>query len=236
MVLTLLRTIKSDPDFAFGKKCHQFFVSNKCETLPVKLSGKTRLAAFTTLNDRGKPLTNLEKVKSLFMEIDDNASISKPAAINNAFGILYRSLEVSDSCIDDDEFLRQVAMNLWEGINITKISGSHWPDPQLGKPRSNYIHQVGTNLLYEDYFKKLPTSLAAHFLHKNIVPAITQVTKSHNALSALKEQSRAGILIGSPSFSSSLGFKTRDAIEDYFSVLVSLGLQAKQIGFLFEFR
>jgi hypothetical protein len=235
--------ISTDPDFHLGNKCHLFFTSSDCETLPVKLSGEVRLAAFTTLNDRGKPLTNLEKVKSLFMEIDDNSSAPKPANINNAFGALYQSVELANSYIDDDEFLRQVAMTLWEGANLTKIyfidtSGNNtdtdWPALQPDKPRSNYIHQIGADSLYDDYFKKIPTSAAAYFLHQDIVPAIKHVTTAHNALSSLNGQSMIGTPIGTPSFVNSLGLGSRDAIEDYYSVLVSLGLQAKQIGFLLE--
>lgn len=213
-------------------------MSGSCETLPVTLSGTVRLAAFTTLNDRGKPLTNLEKVKSLFMEIDDNSPTPNPVAINNGFGRLYQSIEAQNSYIHDDEFLRQVAMTLWEGGDLTQINGVNWPRFEPGKPRSNYIHQIGMDTLYEEYFKKIPTGIAASFLHGDIVPAIDKITDDHNALSAITGQSKTGTALNAPSFVNSLGCvcAARDAIEDYFSVLISLGLQARQIGFLFEVR
>ena len=50
--------------------------------------------------------------------------------------------------------------------------------------------------------------------------------------SALR-QALSGQVFGAQSLASRLGFGQRDAIEDYLSVLQSLKLQAKQVGFLF---
>lgn len=223
-----------DPCFVgTSGKCTSFLRSNDCEILCVKLTGSSRLAAFMTLNDRGKALTNLEKAKSLFMEIDDNLQNPCPKDINHAFGGLYQSIEASSAYIDDDKFLQQLGMRLWEGVNLSRISGVSWPVLKTGKPRNNSIHQVGAETLYEDYFKKLPASIAETFLRNEIVPSIIRVTESNNCLTSYINQAQGGGSIGSPSCATRLGFGPRDAIEDYFSVLLSIGLQAKQIGFLF---
>jgi len=134
----------NDPDFSNGQPCHMFITGNGCETLRVQLDATARLAAFMTLNDRGKPLTNLEKTKSLFMEIDDNCSTPNPYTVNNAFGGLYQSLEAGDAYIDDDEFLRQIGMTLWEGGNLTQISGTDWPLSEPGKNRQSKIDRKST--------------------------------------------------------------------------------------------
>jgi hypothetical protein len=225
---------KLDPCFDKGKPCHLFMTSSACETLCVNLTSSTRLAAFTTLNDRGKSLTNLEKAKSFFMEIDDNSSKPNPVSLNKSFGFLYQSLEAQDSYISDDESLRQIAMILWEGKSLVSISGILWP--YASGSRSNHIHQAGANLLYEDYFKKIPSSIADQFLHSEIIPAIGTITDSHNDLVKILGLATTGTHLAKPSFTSSMGFCARDAIDDYQAVLLSLGLQTKQIGFLFAIR
>ncbi|MGC8491923.1 MAG: GmrSD restriction endonuclease domain-containing protein [Syntrophobacteraceae bacterium] len=230
---TLLTT---DPVFSPDNLGHKFITSGQCETLRIELDATARLAAFMTLNDRGKRLTNLEKTKSLLMEIDDNGQKPDPIVINNTFGSLYRTLESKDAYIDDDESLRQVGMTLWEGGNLSQISGVTWSLPADGKNRNNSIHQIGSNSLYDDYLKALPQSIASITLEKDIIPAIRVITNSHDDLTYKITPSRKVKPLGFPSFTQKLGFHARDAIDDYHAILLSLGLQSKQIGFLFLTR
>lgn len=232
----------SDPCFQCGGLCHKFYLGNKCQTLLVILNPTIRIAAFMTLNDRGKALTTLEKTKSLFMEIDDNHHTPNPYSINNAFGNLYLSLEIDDSYISDDEALRQIGMTLWEGKNLTEISGFTWY-PTNNYDRSNYIHQIGADLLYEEYFKKIihnsgniPLHVAGDYLHNCIIPYINKIADCHKEMSTKIRESIDRSLLNCSSFVQKIGLKSRDAIEDYYAVLLSLGLQSKQIGFLLAVR
>lgn len=226
----------SDPCFSTRNLCHDFITGSKCETLLVQLDPTARLSAFMTLNDRGKRLTNLEKTKSLFMEIDDNHSNPNPYKVNSAFGNVYQSLEAKDAYVDDDEFLKQIGMALWEGGNLAIISGANWPISAPGKNRNNSVHQIGSDFLYENYFKKIPASIAGNFLHNEIILAIDAITSSHDHLVKMVGQAETGLPLHFKSFAQSMGFGTRDAIEDYHAVLLSLGLQGKQIGFLLAIR
>lgn len=225
-----LRKLKAhDPDFSDGASCHMFLTGNGCDILRVQLDATARLAAFMTLNDRGKALTNLEKTKSFLMEVDDNGANPKPHKINNVFGGLYQSLEAVDAYIDDDEALRQIGMGLWEGANLSGILGVPWPAISKGKNRDNRIHQIGAGLLYEEYFKQIPATISASFVHSEIVQAIDDVKASHDHLVKMFTASLAvqASPWNTPSFVTAGTCGTRDAIEDYHAVLKSLGLQTK---------
>lgn len=212
--------------FALGGREHLFLTGNHCQTLRIELPPTARLVSFMSLNDRGKDLSTLEKSKSLFMEFDENypdpASGPRPSVINNAFGDLYRSVEAVNSYIDDNEFLRQTGMMIWES------------------PGSS-IHNIGPDTIYKEFFKKLPNNPAGPagaFIHSQVIPSITDIRNGHNHLIDMIVQTKMGTAIGVPSFTSTLGlgFSAKDAIEDYFSVLLSLKLQTKQIGFLLAVR
>lgn len=204
----------------FNNDERDFFTSRNCEILHVSLRPGAKLQPFMSLNDRGKDLTNLEKSKSLLMEIDDKyppISGSSSHVINNAFGKLYQSLERVNAYIGDEEFLRQVSMVVWEGA-------------------THRIHGLGPNLIYKNYFKEAKPLLTGSFLTSDVIPAIETIATEHNNLDAKLSDAKSGIKLGVASFTNSLtlGFSPRDAIEDYYAVLISLGLQTKEIGFLFS--
>ncbi len=127
--------------FPVGSPGYRFLTSADCQLLRVILHPGAKLASFMTLNDRGKDLTILEKSKSLLMEIDENypKSIgSDPKPINVTYGEAYVSIEAKQSYLNDDEFIRQIAMKLWE---YTQDS----------------IHEKTAVTIYDTLFKRIAT-------------------------------------------------------------------------------
>ena len=65
-------------------------------------------AVFETMNNRGKPLTTLEKLKNrlLYMTSKFDANERLSDEINNAWGLIYETLGRNPNCLlDEDEFL-----------------------------------------------------------------------------------------------------------------------------------
>ncbi|CRI65653.1 hypothetical protein THIOKS12390001 [Thiocapsa sp. KS1] len=103
------------------------------------------LSPFLTLNDRGKDLTKLEKVKSLAMEADENHNNSSAAqTINTSFGGVYRSIDLNHSLLKDDDFIRQLAIALWESKSGEPIGGI----PEL---RHSRVHDESLENIYEKF-------------------------------------------------------------------------------------
>lgn len=84
----------------------KFFSSQKFKTSVIQLEAEFGLTSFMTLNDRGKKLTNLEKLKSLLLQyaVDIN-NISLIRQLHTEFGELYKTLDLCVYChlFDDGE-------------------------------------------------------------------------------------------------------------------------------------
>jgi hypothetical protein len=217
---------RTTPLFPMGSSEYAFLTSSNCQLLKVPLHSQAKLASFMTLNDRGKDLTVLEKSKSLLMEVDENYpefTGPNPTSINVTYGDAYVSIEAKQSYLNDNEFIRQVAMVLWEYDQ-------------------GAVHRDEAVAIYEKQFKSIATdnSLQGSYIHSDILPAISGIVSQHNNLVDKTNNAcqTPPVNLGVPSFVSGLSITSfpRDAIEDYFNVLQSLKWQSKQLGFLMAVR
>ncbi len=92
-------------------------------------------AVFETMNNRGKPLTNLEKLKNRLMylsanltSVDNEQRINLRRTINTAWGIIYKNLGRKDAPLSEDEFL-SAHLSL---IKTPKYNGA-FPDDEAGE-------------------------------------------------------------------------------------------------------
>ena len=92
------------------------FFQMDVKVLAVCLEPVFALGSFLTLNDRGMPLTTLEKLKAHCMYVDSTASVHNPSQVHKAFGDLYRSIETSDSLIDDDQAVQIATLLFIQGV------------------------------------------------------------------------------------------------------------------------
>ena len=191
------------------------------------------LSPFLTLNDRGKDLTKLEKVKSLAMEADENHNNSRAAqTINTSFGGVYRSIDLNHSLLKDDDFIRQLAIVLWENKSGEPVGGI----PEL---RHSRVHDESLENIYEKFRTHLSNKFGdAQDLVTEVSSRSISIADENNALSRHIGQACVGNPLSAPSFVNALfpNSPPRDAREDYKMVLVSLGLQPKQIAFLLSVR
>lgn len=208
--------------FPSGTTEYLFLTGLDCEILVVELQPGARLAPFMTLNDRGKDLTILEKTKSLLMELDDNQPAPggpNPVPINTTFGEVYKSINRINAYISDDDFVCHLGMFLWENT-------------------SNQVHRESSSAIYDNGIKNL-RSPAGITIHSDMLPALCKITDGHDYLvrkidEALPIPPRP---VGTPSITDTLGLTVgRDVIEDYYALLLSLGIQRKQLGLLFAIR
>ena len=84
----------------------KFFSSQKFKTSVIQLEAEFGLTSFMTLNDRGKKLTNLEKLKSLLLQYAVNVNnILLTRQLHTEFGELYKTLDLCVHChlFDDGE-------------------------------------------------------------------------------------------------------------------------------------
>lgn len=88
---------------AAGVTLPSHFLQRQAKVLGVCLDPPFGLGAFLTLNDRGLPLTTLEKLKAHCMYLDGQSPVPNPAAVHTVFGELYHSIEGTNSLIDDDQ-------------------------------------------------------------------------------------------------------------------------------------
>jgi len=82
------------------------FIQRDLKTLDICIDPSFALGAFLTLNDRGKPLTILEKFKAHCMYLDHAGTSPEPQKVHRAFGKTYHSLEHLDSPLDDDKLVQ----------------------------------------------------------------------------------------------------------------------------------
>ncbi len=229
----MFETYKRQADFTNGTPEHQFLIRKNATINWIELAPDMTLAPFLTLNDRGKDLTKLEKVKSLAMEADENHNNSSAAqTINTSFGGVYRSIDLNHSLLKDDDFIRQLAIALWESKSGEPIGGI----PEL---RHSRVHDESLENIYEKFRTHLSNKFGdAQDLVTQVSSQSISIADENNALSRHIGQACVGNPISAPSFVNALfpSSPPRDAREDYKMVLVSLGLQPKQIAFLLSVR
>lgn len=92
-------------------------------------------AVFETMNNRGKPLTNLEKLKNRLMflsanmpNLDSNQRYALRKTINQAWADIYKNLGRKDAPLSEDEFL-SAHLSL---IRTPKYNGA-FPDEEAGE-------------------------------------------------------------------------------------------------------
>jgi hypothetical protein len=186
----------------------------------VQLPAGTSLSPFLTLNDRGKDLTKLEKVKGFAMEADDNFNYGLAPQLNTSFGTVYRSIDQMGSLLNEDDFLRHISIALWESLGIS-------------------IHEEPLEALYGRYRDGLSVKASTDGkLVVDILAKGNELVEQHNSLVGRFANALRGTQINKPSFVNKLFTKapTRDASDDYQMVLGSLGLQAKQLALLLATR
>lgn len=90
----------------------KLFLQQFLKTLPICLEPRFALGSFLTLNDRGKKLTTLEKVKAHLLYLDQLAGGAATMQIHNQLGQVYRSIEDPDSTLNDDNLVQVFC--IWE--------------------------------------------------------------------------------------------------------------------------
>ncbi|WP_020504906.1 DUF262 domain-containing protein [Lamprocystis purpurea] len=216
------------PPFIAGSPEHRFLIGAHTELVWVQLPRGATLGPFLTLNDRGKDLTKLEKIKSLAMEADENGGFNQAQPLNTSFGRVYLSIDLDASLLNEDDFLRQLAICLWEPI----AGQNYGAAPDQLYPRA---HDGSLESIYQSFRALLsgqgnnPAGLVG-----DVVAKSSSLATRHSALANRLTLARAGNLLGVPSFVNGIipASPQRDALDDYVMVLDSLGLQAKQLAIL----
>lgn len=101
---------------AKDKKIPIQFFQRQLKTLAVCLDPDFALGAFLTLNDRGRPLTTLEKLKAHCMYVDAQTSAPNPSKVHATFGGLFRSIEAKDSLVNDDRAVQLATLIHIQGV------------------------------------------------------------------------------------------------------------------------
>ena len=135
-------------------------------------------AVFETMNNRGKPLTNLEKLKNRLMFLSENISgmdhdqrIVLRKTINDSWGEIYKNLGRKDAPLSEDEFLSAHLSLIRNpkysgafsddeaGERVFKIFCSHperWGEIKISH---NFIEQYATQLaIYSKYWRNVHDS------------------------------------------------------------------------------
>jgi len=210
-----------------GDPRHSFLTGPGAQVLLAPLPPGTTLAPFLTLNDRGKDLTRLEKVKSLAMEADQNVGAIQAVALNQHFGGIYRSIDQIGSLLDEDQFIRHLSIVLWEP------QGDRFHDASMDRIYMQYRDQFHQDPGTQPNAVNNPANLVAQVIAKSEL-----LIDAHNHLSTRLRNAINGVVIGVPSFANALfsNAPARDASDDYQMVLDSLLLQTKQLALLLAMR
>lgn len=195
----------------------KFLKSPGLQMLVVELDPPYGLQAFQTQNDRGKLLTNLERVKSLFMEYDLNYCESSLAKdINQVFGELYRVLDKSIEVgifrkgeSGDDDLLQLIS---------TYLRIMEEPD----------VYWHGGEKIYKEYFKEeLKKSGDKKLLLNEWLSSIPELIKQLDYLNdcVSKKDPTSSVIVSS-----------RTEGDDYNIILNSLKLSSRTLALLLKFR
>lgn len=218
--------------FIPGSPEHRFLIGDRTQLVWVQLPHGATLGPFLTLNDRGKDLTKLEKVKSLVMEADENGGFNQAQPLNTTFGHVYLSIDLDASLLNEDDFLRQLAISLWEPIAGQNDGAA----PGKPYPRAHDASLEGIYQRFRTLFTVQGNNPAGSV--RDVVATSSTLAKQHSALANRLTLARAGNQLNLPSFVAGIipSAPQRDALDDYLMVLDSLGLQAKQLALLLAVR
>jgi hypothetical protein len=198
----------------------RFLRSEKFKTSVIELEAEYGLTSFLTLNDRGRPLTVLEKLKSLLLQFASDAPAPDLVhRLHATFGKLYRVLDdcqhvkMMDEDNGDDEMVRLLSCYLRIESDSSAI-------------------QQGANAAYQDFFRE-------HLMHhtdevRSIVGKwcsdIDEMSDQLAQLNSYLDGTRGRDV-------SSLHFEKPTSLSDDYRVIVlSLRLQPHLIALLLKFR
>jgi hypothetical protein len=196
------------------------FLKNKnFKTSAIELDAGYGLTSFMTLNDRGKPLTVLEKLKSLLLQFAFDAQDHRLIAkLHTVFGTLYRIL---DDCLHS---------------NLFKEKSS---DDEMVKLLSCYLRldndcaaiEQGADVAYENFFRHTLLETDQANISAIIQVWCTGIDEVSQQLQQLNHYLN-GSLNGA-----SIHFHAPASLSgDYQATIISLGLQPHILALLLKFR
>jgi len=127
------------------------------------------LKSFLSLNDRGKPLSVLDKLKCLWMEKDENATSTDLAALHHAFGNAFRLLDHTvwgDKPFPEERFVRLLGIRAYWFDDTNCV----WRDSEQ---------------LFDDYFRRNVNEAAAESRGALIAKHLRKMTRQTKALDDL---------------------------------------------------
>lgn len=146
------------------------YFSNRVKLLLVSLHRGSALGSFLTLNDRGKPLTTLEKFKAHALYLLDTMpaqpALANPVMVHSAFSAVYRSLDHVGSILNDESVVQMFGCNHIQGqpAAAAEWGASVWYDryvaTQSGVPGS-WPQALTSIAEFNEYVTGLSASPAA---------------------------------------------------------------------------
>ena len=197
----------------------QFLSSAYFKTSAIELEEGYGLISFLTLNDRGKALTVLEKLKSLLLQFaSDAGEISLIRRLHIAFGELYRVL---DACQHTDLFSDEngdhdIVRLLSCYLRLDKDSKAIWQSAEVA---------------YADFFRAqlLDNEANPPTIILEWCQGVEEVSVQLSSLNQYLDRT-----LGINDLS--LHFQVGNLCDDYETVSLSLGLQPHLLALLLKFR
>ena len=198
-------------------------LQNGLKTLLIELDAHYALRGFLTLNDRGKPLTHFEKLKSLLMEYDlDLKTYSEPKLIHNTLGKAYQAMDAvypplrptnqRRALADDNGLLALLSLDVWREVN----------EPLNEGPAGNFSR----------FRKDDPTSKPPNEGRETLDGWLSKLHGFSESILDLNQRLNGQILPAQFYFPK-LG---RTVIDHYSVVLDGLGLSRLSLAFVLKFR
>ncbi|MEI7996625.1 MAG: DUF262 domain-containing protein [Methylococcaceae bacterium] len=194
-------------------------LQNGLKTLLIELDAQYGLRGFLTLNDRGKTLTDFEKLKSLIMEYDLLFVNGNPHLIHTVFGRGYAALDAvytplrlsikqserSKSLFTDEQLLAFLSIDVWMRAEIlNESSKGHF---------ARYRNTTPSPAIVEDWLDKL------NKLAKQIVDLTTNLNGKFDSKLAIYDQT------------------LNRTVHDHYRVICdSLELSNRSLAFALKFR
>ncbi|MDM8516830.1 DUF262 domain-containing protein [Desulfobacterales bacterium HSG16] len=226
---SLLENVKEMKAWADSHlKALNFLKSDNFKTSAIELEANYGLTSFMTLNDRGKPLSVLEKLKALMLQFVYDASQEDPSVpgskdlivrLHSVFGKIY---EVINECQHTKLFSKKNGDNkmvrlLSCYVRLTSDSKAIWQ---------------GAEEAYDSFFR--------HELFDKKLADVPKIVENWcNCIDEVREQldDLNSYLNGSHSSTNSLHFPSSCSLaDDYKVTLLSLELQPHLLALLLKFR
>ncbi len=200
-----------------------YLLSDGLQTSVIRLDAHYGLTSFLTLNDRGKQLTVLERLKSLMLQsVFETCSASTLTTLANrfhsAFGRIYRILD--KLCHiglfhDDEEGDREMVKLLSSYLRLDTDAKSIWQ---------------GGDAAYEEFFRDTLSTTSANIplTLTNWLTGIEEVAEGLEYLNSCLTSSSTGPSIFFP--------RRSNLVDDYKAIFLSLGLQPHLLALLIKFR